>query len=92
MGPVVTSLAPPGIPIAPTPHHRSAPPLQVLGGPYYFTVIAELNAELAHIDAIAATKAQAGVLFSHLALAGLVGTANFLGRLAYDASNLEEDM
>ena len=63
---------------------------QVIAGPVYFTIVEELSKELAHIEGIVATKAKAAQLVSHVALAGLVGAANFLGRLAYDYSALED--
>ena len=58
---------------------------------HYFTIVSELTAELAHIEAIVATKAKLAQFASHVALASLVGVANFLSRVVWKYSGVEED-
>jgi uncharacterized protein YjbI with pentapeptide repeats len=61
---------------------------RLLCGPYYATIVRELNLELADIKVVTETKNQAASLASFAALSAGIGTSNFLARLAYDYSEL----
>jgi hypothetical protein len=59
---------------------------RLLCGPYYATIVRELNLELADIKQVVETKSKAAALASFGVLSLGIGTSNFLARLAYDYS------